>query len=129
VNVSSDRDEATHHLAGEGMTTGESAGRKWRGATGWFGYTLRIYEDTPLTVVCLFTAAADLGEAFDILVDDRKVATRVREPGSAANREFKVTLPLAETVGKSEVTITFRAHPGTRTARLFEVRTVQEHLE
>jgi hypothetical protein len=129
VNVSVAREEIAHGLHGEEMTVGETAGRKWRSAAGWFGYTLRIYEDTPLTVACVFAAAADTSEAFDILVDDRKVATRVREPAAATIREFKVTLPLAETAGKSQVTITFRAHPGTRTARLFEVRTVQEHLE
>ena len=129
VNVSVAREEIAHGLHGEEMTVGETAGRKWRSAAGWFGYTLRIYEDTPLTVACVFAAAADTSEAFDILVDDRKVATRVREPAAATIREFKVTLPLAETAGKSQVTITFRAHPGTRTARLLEVRTVQEHLE
>ena len=112
------REEIAHGLHGEEMTVGETAGRTWRSAAGWFGYTLRIYEDTPLTVVCVFAGAADLGEAFDILVDDRKVATRVREPGAATNREFKVTLPLAETAGKSQVTVTFRAHPGARTAQL-----------
>jgi hypothetical protein len=88
-----------------------------------------LYEDTPLTVVCVFDAAADRDDAFDILVDDRKMAGRVREPGAAANREFKVTLPLAETAGKSQVTIAFRARPGARTAGLLDVRTVQEHLE
>jgi hypothetical protein len=120
VNVTVAREEAAHALHGEEMTVGETAGRKWRSAAGWFSYTLRIYEDTPLTVVCVFAAAADVGEAFDTLVDDRKVAT---------NREFKITLPLAETAGKSQVTITFRAHPGGRTGRLLELRTVQEHLE
>ena len=129
VNVAAAREEIAHGLHGEEMTVGETAGRKWRSAAGWFGYTLRIYEDTPLTVVCVFASAADPGEAFDILVDDRKVATRAREPGAATNREFKVTLPLAETAGKSQVTVTFRAHPGARTARLLEVRSVQEHLE
>lgn len=129
VNVTVAREEIAHGLHGEAMTVGETDGRKWRSATGWFSYTLRIYEDTPLTVVCVFDAAADRDEAFDILVDDRKVAGRVRELGAAANREFKVTLPLAETAGKSQVTIAFRAHPGARTARLLDVRTVQEHLE
>ena len=129
VNVTVAREEIAHGLLGEAMTVGETDGRMWRSASGWFSYTLRIYEDTPLTVACVFAAAADTSEAFDILVDDRKVATRVREPAAATVREFKVTLPLAETAGKSQVTITFRAHPGTRTARLFEVRTVQEHLE
>jgi hypothetical protein len=129
VNVSAAGEEAAHGLHGEETTVGETAGRKWRSAAGWFSYTLRTYEDTPLTVVCVFAAAVDLGEAFDILVDDRKVATRVREAGAATNREFKITLPLAETAGKSQVTVTLRAHPGARTARLLELRTVQEHLE
>jgi uncharacterized protein len=129
VNVTAAREEAAHGLSGEEMTVGEAAGRKWRSATGWFSYTLRIYEDTPLTVVCAFADAADLREAMDILVDDKKVATRVREPGPPNGREFKTALPLADTAGKSKVTITFRAHPGARTARLLEVRTVQEHLE
>jgi uncharacterized protein len=129
VNVTVAREEVAHGLDGEEMTVGETAGRKWRSATGWFSYTLRIYEDTPLTVVCMFADTSGGPEAFDILVDDRKVATRVGGPGAAASREFKVTLPLAETAGKSQVTVTFRAHAGARTARLLELRTVQEHLE
>jgi hypothetical protein len=120
VNVTVAREEVAHGLSGEEMTVGETAGRKWRSAAGWFSYTLRIYEDTPLTVACMFADTSGVPEAFDILVDDRKVAT---------NRELKITLPLAETAGKSQVTITFRAHPGARTARLLELRTVQEHLE
>ena len=129
VNVTAAGEETAHGLHGDAMTVGETDGRKWRSASGWFSYTLRTYDDTPLTVVCVFAAAAEVGEAFDILADDRKVATRVREPGSATSREFKVTLPLAETAGKSQVTVTFRAHPGAPTARLLELRTVQEHLE
>jgi hypothetical protein len=129
VNVSAAGEETAHGLHGEDMTVGETAGRRWRSAAGWFSYTLRIYEDTPLSVVCAFADATDLREAFDILVDDRKVATRVREPGAATTREFRITLALAETAGKSQVTITFRARPGFRTARLLEVKSVQEHLE
>jgi hypothetical protein len=129
VSVTVAREEIAHGLQGEEMTVGETAGRKWRSATGWFSYTLRIYEDTPLTVACAFADAADAREAFDILVDDRKIASVTREPGAAAGRDSRITLPLAETAGKSQVTVTFRAHPGARTARLFDVRTVQEHLE
>ncbi len=129
VNLTAAGEETAHGLNGEEMTVGETEGRKWRSAAGWFSYTLRIYEDTPLTIACAFTDAATLREAFDILVDDRKVATLVGEPGPANARDIKVTLPLAETAGRSQVTVTFRAHPGARTARLVAVRTVQEHLE
>jgi hypothetical protein len=129
VNVTAAREEAAHALHGEEMTVGETAGRKWRSATGWFGYSLRIYEDTPLTIVCAFVAAGEIREAFDILVDGRKAATHIREPGGSNPRELRISLPLAETAGKTEVTVTFRAYAGSRTARLLEVSTVQEHLE
>ncbi len=129
VNMTAAREETAHGLSGEEMTVGETEGRKWRSAAGWFSYTLRIYEDSPLTIACAFTEAAALREAFDILVDDRKVATLIRETGASAATDYRITLPFAETAGKSYVAVTFRARPGARTARLLEVRTVQEHLE
>jgi hypothetical protein len=129
VNLAAAREETAHGLNGEEMTVGETEGRTWRSAAGWFGYTLRIYEDSPLTIACAFTEAATLREAFDILVDDRRVATLIREAGASAAADYRITLPFAETAGKSGVTVTFRAHAGSRTARLLEVRTVQEHLE
>ena len=36
VNVGVAREEIAHGLHGEEMTVGETAGRKWRGAAGWF---------------------------------------------------------------------------------------------
>ena len=129
VNVGLPRDEATHDLHGEAMTSGRSAGRTWRSATGWFGYVLRTYEDTPVTVVCVFADPGDAREAFDVFADDRKVASWTREPGSPSPKEWRVTVPLAETAGKQAITITLRAHAGSSTPRLLEIRTVQEHLE
>jgi hypothetical protein len=129
VSVTSAREETAHALHGEEMTVGETGGRKWRSATGWFGYSLRIYEDTPLTIVCTFAAAAGDREAFDVLVDGRKAATTTREPRGPNPSEFRFSLPLTDTAGKTEVSVTFRAHAGSRTARLLEVRSVQEHLE
>jgi hypothetical protein len=129
VNVTNAREEVAHELDGEEMTVGESAGRKWRSAAGWFSYALRIYEDTSLTIVCTFGDSGGTREVFDILVDGRKAAARVRESQGSNPREFRLSLPLAETAGKTEVIVTFRARPGAFTARLLEVRTVQEHLE
>jgi hypothetical protein len=129
VNVTSAREETAHALHGEEMTVGEIAGRKWRSATGWFGYSLRIYEDTPLTIVCTFADVDGDREAFDVLVDGRQVAAEIHRPQRPNPRELRLTLPLTDTAGKSQVTITFRAHPDARTARLLEVRSVQEHLE
>jgi uncharacterized protein len=129
VDVTVAREEASHALHGAEMTVGEIDGRTWRSATGWFSYTLRIHDDTALTVVCVFADSGGAREAFDILVDGRKAATPVREARGSNPPEFKLSLPLAETAGKTEVTVTFRALPNSQTARLLAVRSVQEHLE
>jgi uncharacterized protein len=129
VAVSSARDEAAHALAGEQTQVGESAGSKWRAATGWFSYSLRIYDDSPLTL--LFAIAAGTGdrETFDILVDGKKVATVDREANRQKPEESKFDVPFAWTTGKLSVTVRLEAHAGSHTARVLEIRTVQEHLE
>lgn len=129
VNVAAARDEASHSLAGEGMILGETGGRNWRSATAWFSYSLRIYDDSPLTLVCVLADGEGSRESFDILVDGRKAATCTRESHESTASEVRFSLPLAETAGKTAVTVRFQAHPGSRTARLLEVRSVQEHLE
>ena len=128
VDVNTPGDEAAHAFAGQASTSGKSAGRTWRSATGWFSYSLRIYDDNPLTLVCLLAEGDGSFESFDILVDGQKVSTVTRTPSSQPS-EFKVSLPLAATVGKTAVVVKVAAGAGTSTARLLEVRSVQEHLE
>ncbi len=129
VDLSAARDEAAHGFAGEETQVGEAAGRTWRSATGWFGYSLRIYDDSPLTLV--FALAAGIGEreAFDILVDGKKVATVDREAGRQKAEEVKFDVPFAQTKGRFSVAVWVQAHAGSRTARVLEIRTAQEHLE
>jgi hypothetical protein len=129
VNVTVARDETSHALAGEDMTLGETAGRRWRSATGWFSYSLHIYDDSPLTLVFAFADGGGARESFDILVDGRKAASYTREPHESGAAEVRISLPLAETAGKNAVVVKVQAHAGARTARLLDVRSVQEHLE
>lgn len=129
VIVGQKGDEADHHFAGRETTTGKSDGRAWRTGTGWFSYSLRIYDDSPLTVVCLLADGEGAREAFDILVDGKKAATVVREPSQSAAAEVRVNLRLQDTEGRTSVVVKLVAHPGSRVARLLELRTVQEHLE
>jgi hypothetical protein len=131
VNVTVLRDETSHAMAGDDTTLGEAAGRKWRSATGWFSYSLHIYDDSPLTLVFAFADGDGNGgrESFDVLVDGRKVASYTREGHESRAAEVRVSLALAETAGKTAVVVKLQAHAGARTARLLEVRSVQEHLE
>ncbi len=122
-------DETAHQLAGIDTTTGKAAGRTWRSATGWFGYSLRIYDDSPLTIVCVLADGDAAGEAFDVLVDGEKAARVTREAGKTKGATVEVRLALKDTEGKTSVVVKLAALPGSRTARLLELRTMQEHLE
>jgi hypothetical protein len=129
VDVSSARDEAAHAFAGEQTQIGESAGWKWRSATGWFSYSLRTYDDSPLTILFVIAAGPGDRETFDVLVDGTKIATVDREAGQQKPEEAKFDVPFPLTKGKVSVTVKIQAHEGSRTARVLEIRTVQEHLE
>lgn len=129
VDVSSAPSEAAHAFAGEQTEIGESAGLKWRSATGWFSYSLKTYDDSPLTILFVIAAGPGDRETFDVLVDGTKVATVDREAGQQKPEESKFEVPFPLTRGKVSVTVKLQAHDGLRTARVIEIRTVQEHLE
>jgi hypothetical protein len=129
VDVSVARDEASHAFAGVATQIGEAAERKWRSATGWFSYSLRIYDDSPLTLVFLLSPGAGDRETFDVLLDGRKVATVDRGVDRQTAEEVKFDVPFAETKGNTTLTVKLQAHRGSRTARVLEIRTLQEHLE
>lgn len=129
VDVSSAPSEAAHGFAGEQTQLGETAGLKWRSATGWFSYSLKIYDDSPLTILFVIAAGPGERETFDVLVDGKKIATVDREAGQQKPEESKFEVPFPLTSGRLSVTVTLEAHAGSRTARILEIRTVQEHLE
>jgi hypothetical protein len=129
VDANDPQSEKDHGLAGRGLGEGLSGGRKWRNAREWFSYRLKTYEDSPLTLVCLFAAPEGGALAFDVLVDGRNVATRTVEPRSPAPVEIDIHVPEAISLGKISVTVKFVAHRDGVTPGLLELRTVQEHLE
>jgi uncharacterized protein len=129
VVVGQAADEAAHHFAGADTASGKSAGRTWRTATGWLSYSLRIYDDSPLTLVCVVADGDGAGESFDVLVDGEKIARVTREPGKAKADTIEFKPAFKDTRGKTSIVVKLAASPGSRTARVLEIRAVQEHLE
>jgi hypothetical protein len=129
VSVGAADSEAAHHFEGRESALGDSDGKTWRSATGWLSYSLRIYDDSPLTIVCVVAGTDGASEAFDVVVDGRKSGTFTRGPSDAKASELALHVKFADTEGKRSVVVSLAAHPGSRTARLIELRTVQEHLE
>jgi len=62
-------------------------------------------------------------------VDDQVAGTWTRESRESNAAEITVSLPLSRTAGRTAVSVKFQARAGSRTARLLEVRSVQEHFE
>jgi uncharacterized protein len=129
VAAGDEREEAAHAYSGSNATSGESAGRTWRQATGSFSYTLKTYDDSPLAIVCIVADAEGTPEAFDILVDGKSAGRIVRPAPDARPGELVARPRFEDTRGRTAVVVSIEAHPGARTPRVLEVRTVQEHLE
>ncbi|TLP74019.1 glycoside hydrolase family 127 protein [Maribacter sp. ACAM166] len=107
--------ERDHNLQGESTGVGEYAGtgRKYRDAPngGWFSFELKCDPNASLDLYSTYNGSDGGKRKFDILVDDRLIATehlKAEKP-----REFidcKYPIPFDLTKGKEFITVTFKAH-------------------
>jgi hypothetical protein len=86
---------------------------------------VRVVDSVNVTIARDETSHSLAGDGTSV----GEAATHTREPHESKAAEITVRLPLTETAGKTAVIVKFQAHSGSRTARLLEVQSVQEHLE
>jgi len=120
--------ERDHNFKGEKTSKGIHRNRHWRDARsgGWFSFEMKVTPDAPVRLACLYWGSDGPGRDFDILIDDKKIATEhlnQNQPG----RFFTVTynIPAELTGDKSKVTVKFKAHPWRTAGGLFECRTIR----
>lgn len=106
--------EREHNFESERSATGRHRGKRWRHATngGWFSYDLKVLSGQPMVLMCTYWGS-DLGRMFDIIIDEKKIATQVvnvNYPGDFFDVTYKI--PTELTSGKEKVTVQFQAHPG-----------------
>jgi hypothetical protein len=125
LRIGEQQPEHDHQLQGEHTSAGEAKGRKWRHATdgGWFSFGMKVSPAAPNELHLTYWGDEADNRVFDILVDDRKIATQKllhNQPG----RFFDVIhpLPLELTRGKDRVTVRLQAHPGAWAGGLFGAR-------
>ena len=92
---------------------GTYGGKNWRGARGggWFSYDIKVLPEEPMTLLCTYWGS-DLRRTFDILVDEKKIATQTvngNSPGKFFDVQYKI--PAELTRGKNKVTIKFQSQP------------------
>ncbi len=116
--------ERAHNQKGERSGSGSAFGGKWRDARGggWFSYDMKVAGDKPVCAMVKYWGG-DGGRAFDILIDDKKIATQKLD-GSKRGEFLDVTyaVPAEMTRGKKKVTIKFQAHPGGTAGGIFACR-------
>ena len=128
VKVGDASSEQEHDFAGAGLTGGVIDNRICRQTTDWLSYSMAVYEDTEVTLVCTFRGTEGRRLTFDLLVEGRKIVTHRFEAPSAAPRTIEFRIPFSITKGLTSIHVMLRAVDGL-TPGLLELRTVQEHLE
>jgi uncharacterized protein len=114
--------EVEHGYAGEASRSGSTRGARWREAAGgWFAYRLNAAGAGGAALELIVTYDGDERDrAFDVLVDDRVVAT-VKLDGGRRDRLMDVAYPVPDGAAAT-LTVKFAAHETSRTALVYGVR-------
>ena len=123
-----EQSERDHALRGEQTGAGDFGDRKWRHATdgGWFSWRLKVLPGQPQELRVTYWGSDGGNRVFDILVEDRKLATQKLEQRQP-DKFFDEVYPLPADLLKDKQTITvkFQAHPGAFAGGVFEARVMR----
>lgn len=119
--------EQAHRLQGERTESGPAPWpyARWRHATGWFAYDLKLQSGSSNAVRCVFWGG-DVGRTFDVQVEGQAVGTvtlNAPRPGDFIVRTFPIPTPLA--TGRAQATVRLEARAGSLAGGLFDLRIVQ----
>ena len=130
VRVGEQQSETDHKLQGGDTQSGDFSGRKWRHASDWFSYEVKVLPDQPVQLACTFWGSDDGAREFDVVVEGKTIGTE-KLTGNRPGEFFDATFPLpAElTQGKDKVTVKFVAHPGNLAGGVFGVSILRKQME
>jgi DUF1680 family protein len=126
VDADSKSSEQTH--AGQGLDDHRRpwfegrAGRESKTAP--FGYTLKVDAARPVSLITTCRGSDERLRTFDTIVNGTVIATDTLPLEPARLIDLEHTVPVSLTRGRSSVTVTYRAHAGSQTGAVYEVRTI-----
>lgn len=120
--------ESAHGYVGVDVITGTSHGKTFRQARGWMRYAMTVFDDTEVTIACIFVGSEGATLRYELVVEDSVVASRTYSSPAASPTVVEIPVPLSITKGRTNIAVTIRAHGGL-TPALSELRTVQDHNE
>lgn len=117
--------EKVHESKGDKTELGVFNDRGWRdaGDGGWFSYRMKVIPGAPVSLACTFWGGEAGQHEFDILVNDRIVATQKlsgNDPGKFFTVEYPI--PTEFSNGLENITVSFRPHVGKIAGGLFALR-------
>ena len=120
--------ESDHFIASEKSTAGVFEDTRWREAEGWFSYQLKNNDlkGKYLYVACFNN---DRSRDFDILIDGERVKKLSLTGGKGMVPEVLILPVSEESAKKRTITVQFSAMPGSRTAKITEVRLLSQFVE
>jgi len=126
VRPGEQQSETDHKLQGGDTQSGDFNGRKWRHASDWFSYEVKVLPGQPVQLACTFWGGDEGAREFDVVVDGKIVGTESLN-SNRPNEFFDATFPLPTelTQGKQTVTVKFAAHPGNLAGGVFGVRVLR----
>ncbi|MEI8288421.1 MAG: beta-L-arabinofuranosidase domain-containing protein [Verrucomicrobiota bacterium] len=123
VNPGESQSETDHHFQGGDTHSGDFKSRKWRDASDWFSYEVKILPDQPQQLACTFWGSDGGRREFDLLVDGKIIVTQKlknERPGEFFEATYPI--PVELTNGKNTAVLKFVAHSGNKAGGVFGVR-------
>lgn len=122
--------ERDANMQGQDTWPDRLMGRPGRRGRNWFSFDLPVDPAHPMALVVTYNRDEWEARTFDILVDDRKIATQTLERRGPV-RFFDVEYPIpADLVkGKQKVTVKFLAAPGSEIGAVYGLRTIRADAE
>ncbi len=108
VRPGEQQSDTDHHMRGENTQSGDAYGFKWREATGWFSYDVKVASGQTNQLVVSFRGNRNAGD-FDVSVNGETLSAQ-RIPGSPNDALYELPPELMQ--GKQSVTVKFAGHPG-----------------
>jgi DUF1680 family protein len=104
--------ERDHELTGEKTVTGDEHNRKWRTAedSGYFSFTLKVDPSANNTLVCTYWGMDNRGRAFDIYVNDVKIASEDLNKYKAS-KFYEIAYPISLDITKYKLTAKIKFVP------------------
>lgn len=114
--------ETDHNMKSERSNSGDFHDRKWRDATGWFSYEMKVAKDQPMILQCTYWGNDAGKREFNILVNEQKIASeKLNHARKGEFVEKQYVIPDNLTRDMDKVTVKFQALPDNIAGGVFGI--------